>query len=249
MSKRNLDKSKIEIRNYDSIGFEFRKDEAGVGRIKGHAAVFDKWSEDLGGFKERIAPGAFTKTLNEADVRMLWDHNSQYVLGRKSAGTLQLMEDRQGLYFENSPPETTWYSDLKVSMERGDITQMSFGFQVIKDEWSSDWSKRTILEVRLLEISVVTFPAYPQTSAKVRSLPTGITLDRLAEIIDMRENGQELGGEAIAELRAATDYLKSIEPEEPPSSTPPAVDPPKRSQYRNILTELEASIALYGIGA
>ncbi|MCK9570448.1 HK97 family phage prohead protease [Candidatus Pacearchaeota archaeon] len=239
MEKRDLDVNKIETRTF-ALGEDFEIRSEADPKIKGHAAVFDKWSEDLGGFKERIAPGAFTKTLGESDVRMLWDHNSQYVLGRKSAGTLQLLEDSQGLYFENIPPETSWYSDLSVSMKRGDVSQMSFGFQVVRDEWNQDYTKRTVHEVRLLEISVVTFPAYPGTSAKVRSLPNGTTLDRLAELVDKRTKNEELDEKETAEIRSIAEFFK-IEDKAAPSQDTPLDDVPARATHcRNLTEEIEA---------
>lgn len=140
-------------------------------RIVGHAAVFNQWSQDLGGFRERIAPGAFTRTLGEADVRALWNHDPNYVLGRNRAETLALREDDEGLAFEVLPPETVWANDLLVSMRRGDVDQMSFGFRTVRDNWLQDSDgniSRELLEVELFDVSVVTFPAYPQTSAQVR---------------------------------------------------------------------------------
>jgi hypothetical protein len=151
------------------------------------------------------------------------------------------MEDSQGLYFENIPPDTSWYRDLEVSMKRGDVKEMSFGFQVIKDEWDAAYKKRTLHEIRLLEISVVTFPAYPQTSAKVRALPNGTTLDRLAEIIGKRQGGAQLDEAELSEVWQAVEYLRSIGPE-PVKPTPPE-EPPIGTHYRNHLVDLEAALA------
>jgi len=174
MLNRELDRSKRE-----DLTFEIRdmKTEAdGAIRVSGYASVFDKPSENLGGFVERIKPGAFTETLKEkrSDPRLLWDHNSQYVLGRRSAGTLMLEEDAKGLRFDATLPDTTYARDLQVLMERGDVREMSFGFNVLRDEWSDldkPVLKRDVLEVRLIEISIVSFPAYPQTSVNLRDYP------------------------------------------------------------------------------
>ena len=158
-----------EIRCFD---VELRVGEGDNPRIQGHAAVFNQWSEDLGGFREKIRPGAFKKTLKEADVRALFNHDSNYVLGRNRSGTLILSEDDTGLAIDIDPPDTTWANDLKVSMKRGDVNQMSFGFQTVKDEWNNEDTKnieRELVEVKLFDVSVVTYPAYPQTNAQVRS--------------------------------------------------------------------------------
>ena len=141
-------------------------------RIVGHAAVFDKKSEDLGGWREIVKPGAFSKTLKEgADVRALWNHDTNHVLGRTKSGTLHLEEDKRGLSVEIDPPEATWVADLMRSIERGDVDQMSFGFRAVKTTWDDTNPKepiRELNEVKLFDVSPVTYPAYPQTSVSVR---------------------------------------------------------------------------------
>ncbi len=148
----------------------------GLPSIVGHAAVFDtpttiqSW---FGAHRESIAPGAFRKTLQEADVRALFNHNPDWILGRNKAGTLDLAEDNRGLAVTIRPPDTTYARDLIESMRRGDISQMSFGFEVVKDQWTfsegNELDDRRLLEVRLWDVSPVTFAAYPQTEAFVRS--------------------------------------------------------------------------------
>lgn len=149
---------------------EFRADEDGA-RIAGHIAVFNSLSEDLGGFREIIRPGAFAKTLQEADIRALFNHDSNFVLGRNKSGTLTVSEDERGLYIEVDVPDTAWARDLLVSMRRGDIDQGSFAFRTVKDDWKERDGQliRELAEVRLYDVSVVTYPAYPATSAYVRS--------------------------------------------------------------------------------
>lgn len=148
-----------------------RADE--TGEIVGYAAVFNQASEDLGGFVEIIRPGAFRDVLGN-DVRALFNHDANYVLGRNSSGTLRLEEDGRGLASRITPPETQWAKDLVVSMRRGDVDQMSFGFKVGEDEWSKDKSGTVTREIRRVErlhdVSVVTYPAYPQTTAEARSM-------------------------------------------------------------------------------
>lgn len=163
-----------EIRNID-IRFENNTEDEPL-KLRGYAIVYNALSEPLYGdlFRERIKSGAFTKSLAQDDQVCLWGHDTRYVLGRKSAGTLILREDEKGLYFEVELPNTTWARDLKESVNRGDIKQMSFGFKVKEDEWIDDediikeygMPIREVKEIVLHEISLVTFPAYPQTNVR-----------------------------------------------------------------------------------
>lgn len=134
--------------------------------VEGHAAVYGKLSEDLGGFREMIQPGAFDSVLGN-DVRAFFNHDPNFLLARTSSGTLRLSTDKKGLKYEFDVPDTTAGRDLLVSMKRGDITQSSFAFQVETDSWK-DTSKgeiRTIEKVsRLFDVSPVSIPAYPDTN-------------------------------------------------------------------------------------
>lgn len=138
-------------------------------RIEGYAAVFNTWADIDGMFREKVLPGAFKKTIKENDIRALWNHDRNYVLGRNKAGTLQLSEDSKGLRIGIDPGDITWANDLMKSMRRGDINQMSIGFNVIKSNDNYEKDERELVEIRLFDVSVVTFPAYPTTSAEVRS--------------------------------------------------------------------------------
>ncbi len=152
---------------------EVRQGETGAATLAGYAAVFGEWSEDLGGFRERIAPGAFGTALT-GDVRALWNHDPAFVLGRTTNGTLRLAEDERGLRVEIDPPEGPLYAGFLENVRRGDVSQMSFGFSVIEDEKSygeKGERLRLLKEVRLYEVSPVTFPAYPQTEVNVREWP------------------------------------------------------------------------------
>jgi HK97 family phage prohead protease len=139
--------------------------------IAGYAAVFNSETDIGGMFREQIAPGAFKPSLS-ADVRALFDHDTSHVLGRTKAGTLRMAEDDHGLAVEIDLPDTQTGRDLRESMARGDIDGMSFGFRVTKQEWdeSGEVPLRTIREVELFEVSVVTFPAYADTEVALRSL-------------------------------------------------------------------------------
>jgi HK97 family phage prohead protease len=146
-----------------------------VRTIEGHAAVFNQWSETLGGFfpyKERVLPGAFKDSVEKDDIRALFNHNPDYVLGRNKSGTLHLEEDEKGLKVIIYPPDTQWARDLLVSIDRGDITQMSFGFIVESDRWGLEdgMDIRELHKVKLFDVSPVTYPAYPQTDVGVRSM-------------------------------------------------------------------------------
>jgi len=154
---------------------EFRVDtDDGVKRISGYAAVFNKWSEDLGWFREKIAPGAFADALEKSDTVALFNHDSNLVLGRTSNGTLRLKEDEVGLHMEVDLPDTQAANDLYKLVERGDIKQQSFGFIVEENEWrygkNGELDERTITRVSdLFDVSPVTYPAYPDTSVAKRS--------------------------------------------------------------------------------
>lgn len=161
----------VETRSITIEDFELRAAGDGMS-FSGYAAVFDSESQPLP-FTETIAPGAFSKSLRSRNnVRMLLNHDTSRVLGTTRSKTLRLAEDSKGLLVEADLPDTTYGRDLSVSMRRGDVDSMSFGFSVPRggDSWSEDGSRRTLREVRLHEVSVVTFPAYEATSAHVRQL-------------------------------------------------------------------------------
>lgn len=158
---------------FDSLDVESRADGETAPIIRGHAALFDTLSEDLGGFREVIKPGAFRKAIEEDDVRALVDHEPRLILGRKRSGTLRLSEDEKGLAVEIDPPDTQAGRDIVVSIRRGDVSQMSFAFSVRSggQSWDEDDENgvvRVLSDVRLYDVSPVTFPAYPDTDVAVR---------------------------------------------------------------------------------
>lgn len=164
--------NEIERRYFPVEELRAITDEEGLRHITGYAAVFNSLSEDLGGFKEKIDPGAFAETINADDIRALKNHNSDYVLGRNKSGTLALSEDQRGLKIDIQPPDAQWAKDLMVSIDRGDIDQMSFGFRTLEHRWEGDYPEeiRTLIKVQLFDVSPVTFPAYPDTEVGLRSL-------------------------------------------------------------------------------
>jgi HK97 family phage prohead protease len=147
------------------------RDVGGASRIAGHAAIYNSMSGDLGGFREIIAPGTFRRAVQEDDVRALWNHDANWVLGRNRANTLTLTEDSRGLAYEVEPPDAQWVRDHMLTIRRGDVTGSSFGFRTINDRWATQNGEniRTLLEVELFDVSPVTYPAYAATSVSARS--------------------------------------------------------------------------------
>lgn len=137
--------------------------------IRGYAAVYDQ-ETDLGDFREVVKPGAFDKAIGRDDVRALFNHDPNYVLGRNTANTLTLEDRDAGLGVLIVPPDTQWAKDLITSMQRGDVDQMSFAFSVNEHTWNREGEKplRELRDVNLFDVSVVTYPAYPTTSAQAR---------------------------------------------------------------------------------
>lgn len=187
----------IEQRFLNAADFtgEFRveKRDSKPTAIIGYPAKFNTLSQRMWGMRETIKPGAFKRTLAEgADVRGLLNHDPNYVLGRNKAGTMRLLEDKVGLRMEIDAPDTQWARDLMTSIDRGDITQGSFRFRTITDNWRMQDGEtiRELLDVDLMDASVVTFPAYEDTDVGVRSLSAaaGLDIGRFSEIITRLEH-------------------------------------------------------------
>lgn len=188
---------------------EVRTSADGSLRVKGHAAVFNTPAQ-IGppglGFEERIAPGAFKRTINNgADVRFLFNHNPDLVLARTKAGSLTLREDKIGLAIEANLARTSIGQDLAILLGEKIVDQMSFGFQVVKDQWETkkrdddtEYEIRTILEAKLFDVSAVTYPAYDETDLALRE------------------------AQLAKELR---DTPKTPDPVDPAPATPPEPEP------------------------
>jgi hypothetical protein len=204
------------------------EDDAGKPRIQGYAALFNTLSQPLGmGFRERIRPGAFAKTIKEADVRALFNHDPNHVLGRNAAGTLQLKEDKDGLFFDVQPPDEPWVRSLIASIKRGDISQASFAFQTVRAEWinEEDATKETIrelIEVRLFDVSPVTYPAYLDTVVQARNLTQAVA--------DALNAARSEPAESHSEPKPEETHLdeRQVEPEE----THSADDASEQEPYR-----------------
>lgn len=186
------------------VEFRVKQEEDKPPILEGYGAVFDKLSEELWGFREKIAKGAFRETIKTDDIRFLFNHNADHVLGRNTAGTLQLNEDENGLRFEVQLPDTQFARDLAISVERGDIDQCSFGFFTEKDSWDrtdEDSTIRTLEQVSLFDVSLVTYPAYTDTSASVRTMKDTYE-EHMAELRDKKEKT------SISVLKRKLDLLE-----------------------------------------
>jgi HK97 family phage prohead protease len=171
---------------------ELRDDTADGMTFTGYASVFNSPSEDLGGFIEYVAPGAFKRSLQSRnEIKLLWNHDTGEPLASLRGGTMQLVEDRTGLKVTATLPNTTRGRDVAELLRTKVIDSMSFGFNVIRDAWSGDGKTRTLESVRLSEVSIVSFPAYTSTTATVRSAPT-INPDELADALLRLESGEDL---------------------------------------------------------
>jgi len=202
------------------------------GRLIGHAAVFNEWTKisepwfgDL--YEEQVAPGAFRKTIKEGDIRALWNHDPNIVLGRLKAGTLELKEDDAGLAATITPPDNEWGRPVLDAVRRGDVSGMSIAFQVVKESWTipdkekepGALRKRVIREAKLFEVSPVTFPAYPQTDIGARSddgeeesrLLRAFRAARLAEL------GLPLEADERAEVRQIAEFMVRVSEEPDPA--------------------------------
>lgn len=205
--------------------------ESGTGddyTFRGHAAPFNKLSEDLGGFRELIEPGFFRSALRKTpDVRFLVNHDANLILARTASGTLELREDQKGLHVWARVGKTSYARDLRISMQRGDLDQMSFAFTVLAggDDWAVAEDGTIVRTLRadgsdeLFDVSVVTFPAYTQTDASMRSLARALQTAPPDEVLqEARKTGR------LPEGDGATPAAPANEPVDGQSSStsPPA---------------------------
>ena len=181
----------MERRDFELEELEVRDDEDGGQVIRGMAIPFNRSSQDLGGFIERIDPGAVE--VDGTDVVMLWQHDSADPITRQSTG-LKLEVRKSGVFFEAQASD---FSDRQLDLlQRGVVKQMSFGFLTLDDEWQQDTKpvRRTLKKIELREISPVTWPAYKQTSVKVAvrsALDAGIELDSEPEVVAEDTSGAD----------------------------------------------------------
>jgi uncharacterized protein len=158
------------------IAHEEARARKSEGKVVGTGVFYGSWSADLGGFRERFAPGAFADSLAQDDIRVQWQHSAMHVLGRVRAGTARVWEDERGMHYEVTPPDAQWARDAVASIERGDVDQNSFAF-FVEDPTDQVWEEkegtvyRTVLRARLREVGPQTDPAYPDTTVALRSMP------------------------------------------------------------------------------
>lgn len=207
-----------------SMPFQFRMEtgEDGTRTINGHGAVFGVWSENLGGFREMIHPGAFDEALANSDCRCLFNHDPNYPLGRTSSGTLRLSIDGKGLAYACDLPDNANGQNLSVSIDRGDITQSSFAFTLdYLDERTQDnpegafewrfldgaWEHHIYRVKELFDVAPVTYPAYKE--ADVRSAVN--SLERAKEMrqraIDEKEKVEQ---QVASSIESDHDYVSLV---------------------------------------
>lgn len=170
---------------YRSVQLELNDDK----KLRGYAAVFNTLSEDLGGFREQIMPGAFKRNLDSnKDILALGYHDERVILGRSSAGTLELVEDERGLYIEITPPNTTEGRDILEHVKLGNLRHMSFGFYVVDDKIEKRNGEviRSVNDVELIEVSIVPVPAYVDTEIALRHLPKEVEAPKITKKTEFR---------------------------------------------------------------
>jgi HK97 family phage prohead protease len=203
---------KIEIRNNPS-GIVTRA-EGDSRTVKGRAVVFNAWSEDLGGFREKIAPGALDGVIERSDIFALLDHRrDRGILGRSKRGdqvSLRLNVTDAGLDYEFEAPDTALGNELLSCLERGEIDGSSFAFTVLEDQWErvGDEYQRTITKIdELYDVSPVYSPAYSQTTCDLRGLETLKAEERAAEERQIAESKRVALGKYIADLKCKINKI------------------------------------------
>lgn len=204
----------FERRNFKG-GCEIRSNAAGQPMIVGYGAVFNSWSQNLGGFVEQIDSRAFDKTIREADVRALANHDINWLLGRRGNETLRLSADPTGVHYEidvnMSDPDG---QRALAKVERGDWDGASFGFRTIRDAWDVRQSprERRLLEVQLRDIGPVTYPAYLETTAHAEGAARSLARELGVEYRDV-ETAFQLGDlDGLIEGRAvwSTAFVNNL---------------------------------------
>jgi HK97 family phage prohead protease len=202
-----LEKYDAEVRGHKAVieKREFRLENAEYNGsiVRGYAAVYNSDSEWMGGFYEQIAPGAFDSVLDN-DVRAYFNHDENLLLGRVSSGTLRIGVDDRGLWYEVDMPNTSYANDLVELMKRGDVNQSSFAFLIERDRWEERGGKtyRIIEKVsRLLDVSPVAQPAYPDATSELVRNNTPVSEGAEPEVKAEAANGEEVSDIEIFEYK------------------------------------------------
>jgi HK97 family phage prohead protease len=267
-----MERRQIALSPEVPVAIELRED-SGLSKIVGYSAVFGVDTEIqtfFGSFKERIQKGAFRRAIREGqDVRALRNHDPDNLLGRTTAKTLRLKEDDTGLWIEVDPPSTTVGTDTVESIRRGDLSGMSFAFIVRKEKWvnGEDGSPdvRIIQDVDLFDVGPVTYPAYAQTSADVRSASAvyqvglaelGRNVPRLPDPTKRQQASQESSDETDPDKVAAKETPEAGEAaveapeaeapaladEAPEATEPPAETPELEAEQKSKALKLSARL-------
>ncbi len=204
-----------------------RAHDGGQPKIVGYAAVFNELSPEgavapgLFGFRERIRPGSFTRTLKErSSIVALLQHKPEKVLGNTRPGTLRLNEDDRGLHTEIHVPNSPLGQEVTESVRRGDIDGMSIRMEVRSDDFHLEdgVTVRELIDVELIEISLTAFPVYQGTSAALRSLmgdQVGLDYDGLERVLVRSYHKLPLQPEDVALLRSSIAFLGELLPADP----------------------------------
>lgn len=226
-------KTDMQVRSV-ATDFDIRSTDGGGNTLIGHAAMFNSPTTIMGMFREQIAPRAFKKSIKENDIRALFNHDTNIVLGRNKAGTLRLVEDLSGLAYEIDLPDTQAARDLWTSIDRGDITQSSFAFETIKesreapDPDTTDLPLITVREARLYDVSPVVFPAYEDTDVSARLFLrtanlSGYSIEEVREAYEAGETARlwtPTHTEDPAEPETRSDEVEDADAEPLESTTP-----------------------------
>jgi HK97 family phage prohead protease len=192
-----------------SVTAELRVTASDDGRTIEGLIPYSSPSVDLYGFTEIIAPGAFVQALEaNADILALRDHDSTLLLGRTKSKTLTLEDSQDGLRYKIKLPNTTAANDLAESIDRGDLDGTSFGFVCRDCNWSATEDGetiRTLTEIELLEVSPCSWPAYPDSSVDLRSIP-----DEFRSRIEQRQSGQKGEPTPAPETPVADEDLENL---------------------------------------
>ncbi len=242
---------------------EMRHEDDNRLRFSGHAAVFGKESyigtRSRGGFFESVREGAFTKALNDgAEVKFLWNHDPRYPLASshvtEGSGSLRLKEEKRGLHVSAEFVPTSYAQDLDILLRTRVVSKMSFAFEKVLDDWTVDdkgEQHRSLIEVTVPDVSIVTFPAYTETDAAMRAAEISTLLsftelpdDQRAELVIALRSGL-VGPDLALVRRAATEALAGLAQRNEPATATRSEDSPEWLASENIRLRFRALAAMH----